>query len=101
VAKLTLEQKKQIDKLTSDSKTCGEIKIITGIDYKTLYSYINRFTLAETARGQYIANPRVKKMKAIKNSVPSNFVDTGREIPPTHVSEYLLLATLNDDILYH
>ena len=94
MATLTLKQKKVVNELTADGKSCLEIKTITGIDYKSLYSYINRFSLAETAKAHYIAHPKAKK-NIVKITAPTKYVDTGRELPPIYKSEMIIIADKN------
>ena len=89
---LTTDQKNTVDKLTASGKTCKDIKKITGLEYKNLYSYINRLDIAETAKRQYKATPRVRKVRNVATTVNSKYVDTGRAMPPTYRSELKIIA---------
>ncbi len=73
--KLTPEQRKQIDKLTAEGKTPGDIYKIMGLEYSTVHNYVNRFKNSAYEQKR-------RKPKTVKTSSVDKFIDTGKEMPP-------------------
>ena len=81
---LTPERKQLINKLTTEGKSPVAISKIMGLNYSTVYNFVNKSIRCAGRNVQSIT---------VKSTVPVKVIISGREMPPIYTSELKIIAS--------